>query len=241
MTGAPPPATPPILQATSVERRFGAARVLRGISLAVRPGECHLVVGPNGAGKSTLLRILSGLARPTGGTVTIGGMDPARDPGARRTVGLLSHQTHLYDDLTAVENLAFAGRLYGLADPAGAARERLAAFGLADRGAEPLRRLSAGMVQRVAIARALLHGPGIILLDEPFTGLDPLATERVTTLLAAQLAAGRAVVLVSHEVHEAWPLATHAHALVRGVWALSGAAEGGVDSFLHRYGESLRG
>jgi len=241
VTGAPSPATSPLLHATSLERRFGAARVLRGISLVVNPGECHLIVGPNGAGKSTLLRILAGLARPSGGGVTLRGTAPGREPASRRAIGLLSHQSHLYDDLSAAENLAFAARLYGVPDPEGAARARLAALGLAERADEPVRRLSRGLLQRVAIARALLHAPTLLLLDEPFTGLDPQATSQVTTMLRTELLRGAAVVLVSHEVREAWPLATHAHALIRGGWALSGPVAGPVEQFLARYREALDG
>lgn len=241
MTGAQFPATSPLLQATSLERRFGAARVLRGISLAVRPGECHLVVGPNGAGKSTLLRILAGLARPSAGTVTVGGAAPGRDPRVRRLIGLLSHQSHLYDDLSANENLTFVARLYGLDDPAGTARGSLAALGLGERSEEPVGRLSRGQMQRVAIARALLHAPALLLLDEPFTGLDFLATEQVIALLALELGRGRALVLVSHEVREVWPLATHAHALIGGDWTISGPVSGTAEAFLDRYRVALRG
>jgi ABC-type multidrug transport system ATPase subunit len=198
-------------------------------------------VGPNGAGKSTLLRILAGLARPSGGGVTLRGTAPGREPASRRAIGLLSHQSHLYDDLSAAENLAFAARLYGVPDPEGAARARLAGLGLAERADEPVRRLSRGLLQRVAIARALLHAPTLLLLDEPFTGLDPQATSQVTTMLRTELLRGAAVVLVSHEVREAWPLATHAHALIRGAWALSGPVAGPVEQFLGRYREAMDG
>jgi heme exporter protein A len=95
------------------------------------------------------------------------------------------------------------------------------------------------MVQRVAIARALLSEPRLLLLDEPFSGLDPEASERVTRLLQAQLAAGRGMVLVSHDLHEAWGLATHAHVLARGAWKVTGPAEGNIDGFLGRYREAL--
>ncbi len=231
----------PLLEATGLERRFGAARALRGVSLSVNPGECHLVVGPNGAGKSTLLRLLAGLARPSAGRVTIEGAPLAGDPARRRLIGLLSHQSHLYDDLSPAENLGFAARLYGLADQDGAVRERLAAVGLADRADDPVRRLSRGMVQRAAIARALLHSPRLILLDEPYTGLDPHASDQVTGLLRAELAAGRALVLVSHDVHESWELATHAHVLVRGSWALTGPRGASLEEFLRSYREVLHG
>ena len=241
MTGVQPPATSPLLQATSVERRFGAWRALRDVSLAVFPGECHLVVGPNGAGKTTLLRILSGLARPSAGSVLIEGVAPGGRPEIRRKVGFLSHQSLLYDDLTAAENLDFTARLHGLPDAPGLVRRGLAAVGLAERAHEPVRRLSRGLMQRVAIARALLHGPQLLLLDEPFTGLDPVAMSQVVAVLRAELSLGRALVLVSHEVREAWPLATHAHALIEGRIALSTRVEGPVEGFLARYIEAMRG
>ena len=215
--------------------------MLRGISLQARRGECHLIAGPNGAGKTTLLRLLAGLARPTAGGVTLDGATPGGHPGVRRRIGLLSHQSQLYDDLTAEENLAFAGRLYGVHDPEGAAREQLAAVGLSARGREPVRRLSRGLMQRVAIARALLHAPDLLLLDEPFTGLDPDGRQRIAEIFGAQRESGRALILVSHDVHDAWSLATHAHVLVGGRWAHSGPAEGDIEGFLRRYQEVARG
>lgn len=227
------PSPTPVLHAHQLERRFGAARALRGVSLTVHAGECHLIAGPNGAGKSTLLRLLAGLARPSAGSVT--------REGGRRSIGLLSHQSQLYGDLTAVENLVFAARLYGVADPRGQARARLAAVGLAERADEPVRGLSRGMVQRVAIARAFLHRPSVLLLDEPFTGLDPQASELTLGLLAAEQAAGHALVLVTHDAQEAWQLATHAHLLVRGAWAFGGPRDAGVEGFLRRCREALHG
>ena len=215
--------------------------MLRGISLRVYPGECHLVVGPNGAGKSTLLRVLAGLARPTSGSVALSGQSPGGHPAARRGIGFLGHQSLLYDDLTAAENLELAARLYGLADGPSLVARGLAAVGLTDRAGDPVRRLSRGLVQRVAIARSLLHGPALLLLDEPFTGLDPVATGQVVSVLRAELSLGRAMVLVSHDVREAWGLATHAHALVGGSFAISGPAGGTVGDFLAGYGEVIRG
>jgi len=235
-------AGPPLLQATSLERRFGALRALRGVSLSVYPGECHLVVGPNGAGKSTLLRLLAGLARPSAGSIAIDGEALSGAPSLRRAIGLLSHQSHLYDDLSALENLAFAARLYQLSgDPTGTARRRLAALGLTERLDEPIRKLSRGTVLRLAIARALLHGPRLLLLDEPFTGLDPKAADHVVDLLTAERRVGKGLVLVSHDVHESWELATHVHILVRGAWTLDEPRSGTLEGFLSRYREVLHG
>lgn len=256
-TSPPAPPPPPVpaashalLEARNLERRFGQARALRGVSLAVGPGECHLVAGPNGAGKTTLLRLLAGLGRPSAGVVLVGGQvlagrgapgSPAPPDGGRlrRQIGLLSHQSQLYDDLTALENLVFAARLHGLADPRSAARRALEDVALLDRAGDPVRRLSRGMVQRVAFARAILHEPRVLLLDEPFTGLDPAAADAVRARLALLLQDGRGLVLVTHDVLDAWELATHAHLLIRGAWG-AGGVRGAADDFLGTYRELLR-
>ena len=184
------------------------------------PGSLQVILGPNGAGKTTLLRILAGLTRPTSGTVLVRGQPLRDDPRLRRQIGLLSHQSLLYDDLTAQENLSFSARLYGLDRPDQVALDALEAVGLAHRRDDPVRRLSRGMVQRVAIARALLHQPEILLLDEPFTGLDPVAAQRLVRLLEAQLARGTAVVVVAHSLHDIWPVTTTISVLVRGHWVI---------------------
>ena len=200
------------------------------------------MVGPNGAGKSTLLRLLAGLARPSGGSIALDGATLTGEPSLRRSIGLLSHQTHLYDDLSALENLAFAVRLHRLpGDPTGTARRLLAAIGLTERLDEPIRRLSRGTVQRLAIARALLHGPRVLLLDEPFSGLDPGAVGQVAALLAGERRAGRGLVLVSHDVHESWELASHLHVLVRGAWVIDEPRSGSLEEFLRRYREAVHG
>lgn len=231
----------PLLEARNLERRFGNARALRGVSLAVEAGECHLVVGPNGAGKTTLLRLLAGLARPSAGVVLIDGTVLTREPAARRSIGLLSHQSQLYDDLTARENLVFRARLHGLPDPRQTARTALDEVGLAHRADDSVRQLSRGMVQRVAIAAALLHQPNLLLLDEPFTGLDPRSAEQVTARLFRERERGSALVLVSHDVHESWDVATHVHLLVQGAWVSGGTRSEPLDVFLRRYREALRG
>jgi heme exporter protein A len=247
------PFEPALLEASDLERRFGAARVLRGVSLTVRAGECHLIAGPNGAGKSTLLRLLAGLARPSGGVVFLEGRvltgrpsstrlpTAAAEPSLRRHLGLLSHQSQLYDDLSAAENLAFAARLHGLDRPEERARAGLAAVGLAERADTPVRRLSRGMIQRVAFARAILHEPRLVLLDEPFTGMDPVSSDAVRERLGSLRAAGCALVLVTHDVLEAWALASHAHVMVRGAWARSGPRGDSIEGFLEEYREVARG
>jgi len=211
------------------------------VDLTLDAGDVLLVLGPNGAGKTTLLRMLAGLARPTAGTVLIGGRPLLGDPATRRTVGLISHQTLLYDDLTALENLRFAAGLYGLPAADGVARAALERVGLSQRGDEPVRRLSRGMVQRVAIARALIHDPTILLLDEPFTGLDTPSVARVCAVLREQRAAGAAAVLVTHNPAEAWDLATHVGVMVQGRWAIHEPRPDHLEPFLERFLEVARG
>jgi len=210
----------PLLAATGIKRAFGSARVLRGVDLSIDPGSLQLILGPNGAGKTTLLRILAGLTRPSAGDVRIDGHSLREAQELRRRIGLLSHQSLLYDDLTPLENLTFVARLYDLSGPAEAARAAIGAVGLTERMNEPMRRLSRGMVQRVAIARALIHQPTVLLLDEPFTGLDPRAAEQLVAMLSARLAAGTGVVLVTHSPGEAWSLASRVSVLVRGQWVI---------------------
>jgi heme exporter protein A len=223
-----------LLTATGIERSFGAARVLRGVDLIVEPGALQLILGPNGAGKTTLLRVLAGLTRPSAGTVQVAGRSLRDFPELRRDIGLLSHQSLLYDDLTALENLEFTARLYGLGSPRDQARRSIEAVGLQDRMHDPVRRYSRGMVQRVAIARALIHEPKILLLDEPFTGLDPSAAERLLELLAERLAANCGVVLVTHSPADAWSLAARVSVLVRGKWTIDEPRPPDRDEFMSR-------
>ncbi len=232
----------PLLAATDLARAFGPHRVLRGISLSIDAGETLLVAGPNGAGKTTLLRILAGLMRPGAGEVRVRGRRLSHgDPDARRPIGLVSHQSLLYDDRTHAENLAFAARLYGLAKPAAAARDALALAGLADRGGATPRQLSRGLLQRAAIARALLHQPAVLLLDEPFTGLDARAAAQFRDLLRERAALGRALVIVTHQLAEAWELASRVAVLAGGRFALELPRAGALDDFLPRYAGACGG
>jgi len=228
----------PLLAARRLCRSFGRLRVLHDIELSLAPGELLAVAGPNGAGKSTLLRILAGLMRPTAGEVRILGR-PLTTGAAqtRRAIGLLSHQSFLYDDLTLAENLTFVGRLYGLPRPAEAAGAALEAAGLAARAGDSPRRLSRGLLQRAAIARALLHGPRVLLLDEPFTALDAASADRLRTLLEARRAAGLGLVVVTHHLAEVWEVATRVAVLVDGRWVCDAPRAGPLEAFLPRYRE----
>jgi heme exporter protein A len=227
---------PALLEARGLRRSFGGLRVLRGVDLTVRASEAVVVAGPNGAGKTTLLRLLAGLMRPDSGEVRVLGR-PLRGDGAeaRRAIGLVSHQSLLYDDLTLAQNLTFTARLYALPKPADAARAALESAGLASRGDDSPRRLSRGLTQRASIARALLHRPRVLLLDEPFTALDAAAAERLRADLAGRLAAGLGMVIVTHRLAEVWELATRVAVLADGRWACDEPRGGALETFLPRY------
>jgi heme ABC exporter ATP-binding subunit CcmA len=228
----------PLLAARGLRRSFGRLRVLHDIDLTLSPGEALAVAGPNGAGKSTLLRILAGLMRPTAGEVHVLGRPLTGEAAeSRRAIGLLSHQSLLYDDLTLVENLTFVARLYGLARPGAAARAALEAAGLAGRADDSPRRLSRGLLQRAAIARALLHAPRVLLLDEPFTALDAASADRLRGTLEARRAEGLGLVIVTHHLAEVWEVATRVAVLVEGRWVCDEPKTGPLEGFLPRYRE----
>ncbi|MFL5403004.1 MAG: heme ABC exporter ATP-binding protein CcmA [Gemmatimonadales bacterium] len=225
-----------LLEARGLQRSFGRVRILHDIDVSLGPGEALAIIGPNGAGKTTLLRLLAGLLRPTAGEVRLLGEPLGRgNHRARRAVGFLSHQSMLYDDLTLIENLTFAARLHLLDHPHVVARAALEGAGLSDRADELPRRLSRGLLQRAAIARAVLHDPRVLLLDEPFTGLDATASDRLRTALRSRLARGNGLVLVTHNLADAWDLASRVAVLVHGRWAADETRQGSLDSFVQRY------
>ncbi len=192
----------PAIDAQGLAKRYGPLAALDGIDLAVPAGQSVALFGPNGAGKSTLLRLLATLIRPSGGRLRLFG-EPAERSDAgplRRRIGFLSHQTFLYEHLTGRENLLFYARLYGLADPEGAAREAIESVRLSHRRDDRVSSYSRGMQQRLAIARALQHGPDVILLDEPFTGLDRDSSSRLEDRLRQERGGGRTCVVATHDL-----------------------------------------
>ena len=203
-----------------VSRHFGRRRALSHVTLSVRGGDILGLLGPNGAGKSTLIGVLATLAAPTSGEVRYGESSAAAlGPALRRRIGLLAHELHLYPELSARQNLAFFAELYGL-DPRAlvdAARERA---GRADRADEAVNGFSRGMRQRLALERSLLHGPRLVLFDEPFTGLDDRAVSLVSDRLRALAASGAIVILATHDLDLADGLVTRV-ALIRGGRLLS--------------------
>lgn len=203
-----PTGEPAALAAVGLRRLYGPRRAVDGVSFALAPGECLALFGPNGAGKTTLLRMLGGLLRPTAGEALIGGASVHGAPEARARIGLISHHALVYGALTAQENVAFAARLYGVVDPEDAARRALERMRILDRADTPVRRLSRGLQQRVSIARAMVHAPTVVLLDEPFTGLDEAGARALTEALTTLKDAGAALVLVTHNLAEGLLLGT---------------------------------
>ena len=206
----------PAIEVAGVSRAFGRRRAVDDVTLSVPAGDCLALFGPNGAGKTTLLRLIAGLLRPSAGSVRVGGRALRDDADARSQVGLISHQSMLYRALTARENVEFAARLYGVTDPRAAAVRALERMRVADRAEAPVRALSRGLQQRVSIARAIVHEPGVVLLDEPYTGLDAAGGAALTDMLRTLRAAGAALLLVTHNVDEGLAIASHAAVMLTG-------------------------
>jgi heme exporter protein A len=203
------------LRARGLSKCFGPRQALAPLDLALETGEALAVLGPNGAGKSTLLRLLAGLARPSAGSLEMDGAGADRT-ARRRAIGLVGHATFLYPTLTARENLVLTARLFGVPAAAERAARMLREEQLEALAERRVGALSRGQAQRVAIARALIHDPALLLLDEPWTGLDPRAAVRLSERLAGLHAAGRSLVIVSHDLARVAGLATRALVLVRG-------------------------
>jgi heme exporter protein A len=229
----------PALEVAGLTKRFGHVRAVRGIDFRLDAGQSLAVFGPNGAGKTTLLRMLAGLLKPDAGEVRFGGERLVRANAAhRRRVGLISHHSLLYDGLTAAENLIFYARLYGVPQPRAAADRALAGVGLGDRASDLVATFSRGMVQRLAIARALLHDPEVMLLDEPFSGLDQRAAAALRELLGRLRAERRTMVLVTHNIDEGIELATHVAIQVAGRFTGVGPRDGDLAAYRARYAEA---
>ena len=218
----------PLLSLEGLSKRFGYVRVLREVNLELRAGELLLLLGPNGAGKTTLMRLLTTLSRPGSGRILYGG-EPLSEKvrlRLRREVGYLSHQSFLYGHLTAEENLAFFGRLYGIPGLARRIPDLLSQVGLEGIRDRPVAAFSRGMQQRLSLARVLLTEPRLLILDEPYAGLDPQGSRTLTGLLGGLKAEARALLLVTHELEDCLPIADRVAILHRGAVAWQSPAAG---------------
>jgi len=199
-----------------LSKAFGTRKAVDDVSFTLPEGAFLSIFGPNGAGKTTLLRVLSTLARPSAGEARLCGIDLKEEPDkVRERIGLISHQSMLYPDLTAQENLMLYAELYGIPDPQARVDELLSAVGLSHRRLDPVRTFSRGMTQRVSIARALVHDPQVVFLDEPYSGLDPHAVDIFDKLINA-VRGDRTFVMVSHDLSKGFHLCTHVLVLARG-------------------------
>jgi heme exporter protein A len=227
------------LEAEDIRKTFGHFTALAGITLSVQRGEFLALFGRNGAGKTTFLKIAATLVRHTHGRLRIEGVDVREEPEqARRHIGFLSHNTYLYRDLNPVENLRFFARLYGLKDPEPRIEYLLDRVGLKRRASDPVRSFSRGLHQRVGIARVMLHDPSLILLDEPYTGLDANAVDVLNQMLDEASAAGKTIILTTHDLDQGLRGATRAVIVDRGKVVFDG---GGQDPAAREaYGSYIR-
>jgi ABC-type multidrug transport system ATPase subunit len=230
--------SPILLQGVGIEKRFGRVPALRGIDFEILPGESVSILGANGAGKTTLLRILAGLSRPSRGQFQALRQFTSSDEAARSSsttpatpsspgsplrrdvlrgeVGYVGHQTLVYAELSARENLVFAARLHGQAPDRERIDSTLEKVGLLEFGDRRAGTYSRGMAQRLSIARAIIHSPHILLLDEPFTGLDESSAERLSIQLSELRGGDRILLLVTHDPRRAIELSDRALILHRG-------------------------
>ena len=199
----------------NIDKRYGGLLALRGVSLAIAPGECVVFAGRNGSGKTTLLRIAARLVRPSRGTVSFSGASRDSEVADVRP-GFVAHATMVYDELTAEENLLLFARLQGVTQPETRVDTLLQEVGLSDRRTSLVRTFSRGMRQRVAIARALLHEPAVLLLDEPATGLDPQGVTWLAEALRRLRDSGRTILMSLHGESEISSLGTRAIRLDAG-------------------------
>jgi len=200
-----------------LSKSFGSFYALRNITLQVNAGEFWTIVGPNGAGKTTLLKIIATLSHPTSGSIRIDGtLSTQNRPDIRSRIGFIGHQTFLYDNLTAAENLIFYARMYRLDNIRHRINTILEQVGLLNRKDDLVRTFSRGMQQRLSIGRALLTDPGVVLLDEPFSGLDQNAIESFVKLFTSLISPERIIIMTTHNLELALQLASHFVVLANG-------------------------
>ncbi len=222
MRDMPPPQ--PLLRVESAFSSYGERRVLRGLTLSLRGSEILVLLGPNGAGKSTLVKAMSGRLKLDGGSILVGGLDPATNAAASRLCGIVPQQIALFEKLTAAENLETFGRLMGVTTPdiAKLAALTLDKVGLATRAKDRVAALSGGMRRRINIAVALMHKPQILVLDEPTVGLDQEARQGLSQMLRGLRSDGLGILLTTHDLDEAEALADRVAIMVGGVVKLEG-------------------
>ncbi len=205
------------IQAEGLKKSFGNFDALRGVDLHVKRGEFMTLFGPNGAGKTTLIKLLATLTSPTSGTLSVYGYDVRKDVNNIRSgIGVISHDPYLYDNLSAFENIKFFGTLYGLDDVDNRARSVIKQVGLERRMNDLVRTFSRGMKQRLTVARAIVHEPKILLLDEPYTGLDQHGAQIFGEMLSDLKSQRRTILMTTHNIEEGLDLSDRIGILAKG-------------------------
>lgn len=205
------------IQAEGLKKSFGNFDALRGVDLHVKRGEFMTLFGPNGAGKTTLIKLLATLTSPTSGTLSVYGYDVRKDVNnIRSVIGVISHDPYLYDNLSAFENIKFFGTLYGLDDVDNRARSVIKQVGLEKRMNDLVRTFSRGMKQRLTVARAIVHEPKILLLDEPYTGLDQHGAQIFGEMLSDLKSQRRTILMTTHNIDEGLDLSDRIGILAKG-------------------------
>ena len=225
-----------------MRKAFGVLKAVDGIDFELKQGEFLTVFGPNGAGKTTLIKILSGLTQPTSGAAKVAGFDVTEgNPEMRKEIGVISHSTALYADLTPLENLMFFARMHGLSQPEDHALKVIDEVGLSQRRNDRVRTFSRGMLQRLSIARAILHDPKILFLDEPFTGLDLHASNVLKEYLKRLHDRQRTIVMTTHDISCGLEMCNKVALQVRGKFAfLENIEDVDRDQFESLYFDAVR-
>ncbi len=231
-----------LLQARQITKCYGHRNILNGVDLVVQPGEVVSIFGPNGSGKTTLVKILATLIKPTSGSLQIGDVDALAEPQrVRQSLGLVLHEPLAYRELSPYENLKFFGRIYGIDDLEGRISEILADVELTAFAHEPVRIFSRGMMQRFMIAKALIHDSSILLLDEPFSGLDAAAKEIALRLIEKERASGKGVLLTTHDTELGYLAGSRFLFLLNGqIESVAVKGEIGLEALSRRYGSKIK-
>jgi ABC-2 type transport system ATP-binding protein len=210
-----------VIDLAQVSRWYGNVVAVNDVTMRLGPGVTGLL-GPNGAGKSTLITMMAGFLPPSAGTVTLDGRPLHRDPEVYREIGLVPEREEMYDAVTGWTFVLANARLHGLADPEGAARRAIATVEMADAQDRDIRGYSKGMKQRIKMATAIVHDPGVLLLDEPFNGMDPRQRMHLMELLHRLGDEGRTILFSSHILEEVEQIAGRIEVMVAGRHAASG-------------------
>lgn len=208
-----------ILHAVNLRKRFGDVTAVDDVSFSIEPGEFFGFLGPNGAGKTTTINMLTGLARPDSGSISIAGIECSRDPkAAQHLIGVVPDESNLYPELTGFENLSFCGALYGMTRETREKRASilLESFGLAEAGQRKFGGYSRGMKRKLTIAAGIIHEPPILFLDEPTTGIDVESARYIRKLISELHATGTTVFLTTHYIEEAERLCGRVAFIVKG-------------------------